>query len=358
MPSGSAEDSDGASSHTTGTHASEISGGTQLTDLTELTEEPCVSDTDDSTHGTLLTDTESEVSVVEEQVAKRARTAEKEHDKDEMMAKFIAENLEISFDRVGLRSVLLTRRAPLGNSLRTKHDAVRAINAWFGMSAQNTRGHFEPFRADRAGNRDSQQLRRQSVGTVTLYFNWGGEDVEVGLRAKSKDASSPQRPLVLRPCAGIVIGKTTCNSVLVSLVKGDRSKFWAFELNVDDEYDEAGDGAQAAREAEHGEEEMEKEAEEEEERARPQEKVAVKSLASLHQYQGLKGFVDGARGNKVWVVFPCGAPPKAFLPDHLVPADVGVFFQGLDCRASSLMPGLVRRASRASSKPCSRTPPG
>ena len=45
--------------------------------------------------------------------------------------------------------------------------------------------------------------------------------------------------------------------------------------------------------------------------------MIVKSLPSLQHHEGLRGFIAHSRGSKVSVVFPSGAPSKAFLPKHL-----------------------------------------
>ena len=111
---------------------------------------------------------------------------------------------------------------PAQYRVRSREDAVVAIPAWLG-------GRWQAFKTDRRIRRDSQQLRRQPIGTLSFYFNWGERDAELGLRLTTRDATWPQRPVPLKSRTGLLIQKRAANSIMVSLCKGDADCFWAFE---------------------------------------------------------------------------------------------------------------------------------
>ena len=147
------------------------------------------------------------------------------------------------------------------------------------------------------------------MGAVTLYFNWGADAV-VGLRKKTSTTTWPQQPVELASRTGLLLQKDGKNSITVSLCKGgDASCFWAFEgQDHDGDIAESDDCASHRAETE----------EEEEAEPPPRQKVLVRSLPALHRYQGLRGFIEDApAGQKISVVFPCGAPSKRFSPEHL-----------------------------------------
>jgi len=145
----------------------------------------------------------------------------------------------------------------------------------------------------------------------------------LGLRLKTRDATWPQRPVPLKSRTGLLIQKRAANSIMVSLCKGDADCFWAFESP---DVEEASSGEEAPDVPGDCDEEEDGDDAEKEEDSSPREKVFVKNLPSLHHYQGLRGFIVNSRGNKIEVVFPCGAPPKAFLPEHLdrIPLDASM----------------------------------
>jgi len=261
---------------------------TQLTELTELTEL-------------------SELDI--EQPAKRRRDASPERDPsgDELndepwVRRHFSADVFVSFDGGATHvGIARTRRMPGGSRIGTRAEAANAISDWLNRE-------FKPFRCDRAGKRDAQQLRRQPVGAVTLYFNWG-PDAVVGLRKKTSTTIWPQQPVKLASRTGLLLQKEGKNSTTVSLCKGDASCFWAFEGQDDGDIAECGECSPGASQRAETEEE-------EEEEPPPRQKVLVRSLPALHRYQGLRGFIEDA-GQKISVVFPCGAPSKRFSPEHL-----------------------------------------
>ncbi len=175
-------------------------------------------------------------------------------------------------------------------------------------------------------NRDSQQLRKQTPGTLTLYLNFSDIAVEIGLRANNRDTKAPQRPYTLKASTGILVEKRSSNSVLVSLLHGQKSHFWAFECQERDDSEvaprwsdsppkERVSGSASEQESEKG---VDSGGDEHEE---PQRKmVMVKDLPSLHHYKGLRGFINEGKstGARYRVEFPNSAPAKTFPASQVI----------------------------------------
>jgi len=111
----------------------------------------------------------------------------------------------------------------------------------------------------------------------------------------------------------------------VSLIKGDKGSFWSFvfeETNDESSCAEEDDMSALPPAAVGAARKLKAPPEPESETdatlpppGEPQ-KVEMKVLPSLHRYQGLRGILDEehhtSNKKRVRVIFPCGAPPKAF----------------------------------------------
>jgi len=135
-------------------------------------------------------------------------------------------------------------------------------------------------------------------------------------------------PYTLEPRGGVLTQKVARNSLLVSLLKGSKECFWAFEgpceatscetaplpaLPVASGADGAAAEECAAAASVHQEEDEHRE------------KVQVLRVPSAAHYEGLKGFVhpELSTASSRFVSFPNGAPSRKFRPAQLrpLPAD-------------------------------------
>ena len=147
--------------------------------------------------------------------------------------KYFQEDQYVSFDcGVTEVGIAITRPLPARyGRITTRLDAARAMGEWFETV-------LTPFGCTKDGKRDAQQLRKQPIGTLTLYFWWGDVPAVVGLRRKTRNTTFPQQPVRLAPRTAILLTKDDPNSITVSLCKGDARKFWAFQCKGGGEADD------------------------------------------------------------------------------------------------------------------------
>ena len=230
------EDIDDVSSDASG--ESRVSRGTDVsfnTDLTDFTE---------------LTDTSLSEEAPSNTSRKRPRRSKSIESCDSgEISELFREDLMVCLDDVTEMCIPQTQRMPSHYRVHSREHAARAIRDWLG-------NNWQAFKSNRYNRRDSQQLRRQQLGTLTLYFNWGETEALVGLRQQNRDRPSKQKPVTLKSRTGLMVEKTHTNSIMVSLCKGDADRFWAFQYTTDDQYDrdttnnnddDAGDGSKAKK---------------------------------------------------------------------------------------------------------------
>ena len=234
-------------------------------------------------------------------------------------------SLDLPYDEMARADILTMKRKLASRRLDTRQEAANAISAVLGQVVV-------PFRADKRNplNRDSQQLRQQAQGTRTLYFNFGSEPVEIGLRVKTRDENGPQRLHVLKDMTGILVTKTCANSILVSLLRGQKGKFWAFECQEKDVSKASSEGppSEACSVASCSVSPERETVEDRKGEAEARLAQVRTLLPPLHQYSGLKGFIDEANSteSRLRLHFPSGAPSQTFKVDQLIelPADTSL----------------------------------